>query len=197
MGEEVSFYDIFTNCVLASFRRLLAQGIAEVEDQTPSRRTLIIKIEDKVSKLRHLVDIKVSEREWPIPPSLAELYLERFWSYIAKKLPHSLVTDADHTVFIVGNFTSGVSGRSYVTRRISGKSTLVYYVQRRHKAIRDIKRKIMEILAKFYSARLKRIHEVKQHLEERGLDTRYLDLNRIEAFLTILCMWVDRILQEV
>jgi len=196
-GKPEDEFDEFMNTILARFRRLFAQGLAEQFAQSAFYRATIIKIEDKVTKLTHTIVLKLSLRKWPIPPSLADQYLERTWQWVTRVYPSELMQRSDFTVFLIGNLTHGVAGKSYVTKRLSGKSTLVYYVQKRRKALREIIRKIFEIINRYYTARLRRIHEVKRQLEERGLDTSFLDLNRIEAFLTLLSLWLDNILQEV
>jgi len=195
--RKKSEYEKFMDAIMPRFRRLFAQGIAEQFAQSAFYKASIIKIEDKVSKLTHAIVLKFSERKWPVPPSLADQYLERTWQWVTRIYPSELMQRSDFTVFLIGNLTHGVAGKSYVTKRLSGKSTLVYYVQKRRKAIREIIRKIFEIINRYYTARLRRIHEVKRQLEERGLDTSFLDLNRIEAFLTLLSLWLTNILQEV
>ena len=188
-------FDEFWDAVMVMLNPVFGLGVAVQEYQTGGRKVGVIRIKDPVTKFEHVVGIKYSCRRWPIPPSMAQLYEERLRKLVAEKVPHRILSEADITLVICGKFTRGVTKLSHRERKTSGRSEMVYYVQKRGRSIIDVAKRIAELLKRYYMSRISRIREVCTRLEEQGLDTTRLDIAKLSTFLTIITKKLDEGIQ--
>jgi len=153
--------------------------------QSAFYKDIIVKVRDSVAKFMHVIVIKLSER-YAVPPSLFETFIEREWRRLQRLLNHEELRRADFTIFIAGQLTKGVTKLSYVTKRLSGKTCLVYALQTKHRTLKSVLKRIVSVIQKYYETRLSAIRQKINRLKERGLSDTEIDRLEISQLATLL-----------
>ena len=179
-------YDTVISFALRTLKVLFSRGIAEVLAQSAFYKDMVVKIEDKISKYRHIIVIKVLEQRTPLSPAVADLRLEREWKRVSNVLAPTEQSESDMTIIIVGRYTSGVMRKSYIYRKLSGRTIMVYYLQARYRSIEEILRKIIGLITNFYRKTVLGIKAKLQRLEEQGLNTANTRIAQIQSFLVAI-----------
>ena len=148
-------------------------------------KDIVVVVRDTVSKLFHVIVVKISER-YAVPPSVFEQYTEREWRRLQRLLTFDDMQKADFTVFIAGQLTSGAMKQSYVAKRLSRKTCLVYALQTKHRTIKSIIKKIIDIIHNYYSKRLQAIRQKIERMKEQGIEEREIERMEITNLSTIL-----------
>lgn len=191
MPEELNFED-FWDKFLALLQGLFKARVAYQQWQSGWLKCGTIHIRDRVTEYSHIVAVKYSERKWPIPPSLAHQYEDRFTRQLQTYVPQELLRKSDITVIIVGKYSRGVAKLSRLLRKLSRKTKLTYFLNARGRTTTEQAVRAVKIVERYYKARTARIREVRTRLEEQGLDTSRLQITQLETFF----MFVTNKLRE-
>ena len=151
-------------------------------------RYVVLRLRDPVTGFTHIIAVKVSER-YAVPPWLFNQFVDRFWRQLQRLYSSLELSRADLSIFIVGNMTRGVFAEGYKARRLSGKTVLVYPVQARHRTLKSVIARILQVIARYYGARVTAIREKIRRLREQGRDWYEIDrleIRHLHDFLTLL-----------
>ena len=132
---------------------------------------------------------------WAYSPAKArrvvENWLRRLYGY-RKLLLGTEEARWDETIVFVGPFTrNAVRLLSRVERTLRNRTTAVVLISYRYLSkVTDIVRRVTTRVANWFSRRIARTRETIERLEERGFDTRGLELHDIYAWLlTMYRVW--------
>ena len=184
-------WEEFVNLTLVALRQVL-RGLPRyfsgyVLHQDARRGELLIAVESRDVGLLHVIAFKVSRRMHPIPPSLCELYFNRFWRRVSRIFLKNYGTDllarADFSVYLVARLTDGARKFVRITRRLNRSTVFERALCYRYTTIKHVVRRFVSDLMKYYASRLKAIQLRMRQLEERGYTVRNLRIGRLAHVL--------------
>lgn len=194
--EEYKEYEKFWGTLAALLNPLCRLGVMEQFAQQAKRRAGIFVLRDRVTGFAHIIVVKYSERKWVIPPSLVELYTERTRRWVTRITPVDLLQRADTTYILVGKFSRGAWRKSYITRKMTGRTEALILISKRGRSIVEQAKRVIHTLLKFYSTRIRRIRETLQRLEEQGYSTTGLDITKLMTFITVVIRYLDEAMRK-